>query len=105
MRGKNMKKRVYILIIVLVILVLLIPIPFHKSGSDTLELKSLIYSITKYHEEVTLGENDETSYINGWVIKILGNEIYNNLEYSKENQNSNNINDNDSTRNNNINVT
>ena len=100
-----MKKRVYIIIIILVILVLPIPIPFHKSGNDTIELKSLVYSITKYHEEVTLGENGETNYINGWVIKILGNEIYNNLEYIKLNQNGNNINDNDVTRNNNINVT
>ncbi len=72
-----MKKKNLVILIIILAMVLLIPIPLHLKDGGSVEYKALLYSITKYHQ---LDHNSETGYRDGIGIKILGMEIYNNLE-------------------------
>ena len=76
-----MKKKV-ILIIIIIALILLIPIPMKLRDGGSIEFKSILYTITKYHKLAPIEENTETVYIDGIGIKILGMEIYNNTNQS-----------------------
>lgn len=71
-----MKKKVIIAMIVIISLVLLVPIPMHLKDGGTVEYKALTYTISKVHR---LNHNSESGYDNGWIIKILGKQIYNNV--------------------------
>lgn len=71
-----MKKKVIIAIIVIILLVLLVPVPTRLKDGGTVEYKSLIYTISKVHR---LNHNSESGYNDGWIIKILGKQIYNNV--------------------------
>lgn len=71
-----MKKKVIIAIIVIILLVLLVPVPTRLKDGGTVEYKSLIYTISKVHK---LNHNSESGYNDGWIIKILGKQIYNNV--------------------------
>lgn len=77
-----MKKRIVFLVIILVILILLFPIPFYLKDGGSVEYKALLYTVTKYHK---LSET-ENEYTKGISIKILGMEVYNNID---DNENDN----------------
>lgn len=72
-----MKKKIVLFIIIIIALILLVPIPFKLKDGGSIEFKALLYTVTKYHK---LSINSETEYIDGIGIKILGMEVYNNLE-------------------------
>ena len=71
-----MKKKIILFIVIIVALVLLVPIPFKLRDGGSIEFKALIYTVTKYHR---LDMESETGFQDGLGIKILGMEIYNNL--------------------------
>lgn len=71
-----MKKKIILFIVIIAILVLLVPIPFKLRDGGSIEFKALLYTITKYHR---LDMESETGFQDGLGIKILGMEIYNNL--------------------------
>ena len=71
------KKNVYIVCVLLAI-VLLIPIPLQLKDGGTVEYKALVYRVLKVHRlaPVELGKE----YEEGIIIKVLGIEVYNNIE-------------------------
>lgn len=81
------KKNILIIAIIVLLIILLFPIPMKLKDGGTVEYKALLYSVTKYHKLAP--ENSEKEYIDGIGIKILGKEIYNNID--KDVVKSNNI--------------
>ena len=63
---------------VLLAIVLLIPIPLQLKDGGTVEYKALVYRVLKVHRlaPVKLGKE----YEEGIIIKVLGIEVYNNVE-------------------------
>lgn len=75
-----MKKKIILFIVIIIALVLLVPIPFKLRDGGSIEFKALLYTITKYHR---LDMESETGVQDGIGIKILGMEVYNNLDKNK----------------------
>lgn len=71
-----MKKKIFVILAIVVLLILLFPIPMRLKDGGSIEFKALLYTVTKYH---TLDFNSETGFVDGIGIKILGKEIYNNI--------------------------
>lgn len=72
------KKNILIIAIIVLLVILLFPIPMKLKDGGSIEFKALLYSVTKYHKLAP--ENSEKEYIDGIGIKILGKEIYNNID-------------------------
>lgn len=81
-----MKKKIILFIVIIAILVLLVPIPFKLKDGGSIEFKTLLYTITKYHR---LDMESETGFQDGLGIKILGMEVYNNLNENEIHQEEN----------------
>ena len=71
------KKNVYIVCVLLAI-VLLIPIPLQLKDGGTVEYKALVYRVLKVHRLAPVESGKE--YEEGIIIKVLGIEVYNNVE-------------------------
>ena len=71
----NMKKQKLIVISIIIALIMLIPIPNRLKDGGSVEYRALIYKVTKLYRfnEVSAATHEE-----GWIIEILGFEIYNN---------------------------
>ena len=78
-----MKKKVIIISVVIILVVLLFPIRNQLKDGGSIQYKSLTYEITKVHSLMP-EEAEKTGkvkpYNDGYVIKILGFVIYNNVE-------------------------
>lgn len=72
-----MKKRIILIIISFLLLILLIPKREMFKDGGTVEYKSLVYKITKYHE---LNMQYQSGYKTGMEIEILGIQIYVNIK-------------------------
>lgn len=79
-----MKKKAAIAVIAVILLILLFPIRYQLKDGGSIQYKSLAYEITKVHslisEEEMEKEGKVEPYDDGYTIKILGFEIYNNVE-------------------------
>ena len=79
-----MKKKVIIISVIIILVVLLIPIRNQLKDGGSIQYKSLTYEITKIHSLMPEEEAEKTGkvkpYNDGYVIKILGFEIYNNVK-------------------------
>ena len=80
-----MKKKVLItIVIVAIILILLFPIRLQLKDGGTVEYKALLYKVSKVHRLISIEEMEQEGkikkYDNGFVIEILGFEIFNNVE-------------------------
>ena len=79
-----MKKKVIIISVIIILVVLLFPIRNQLKDGGSIQYKSLTYEITKIHslmpEEETEKIGKVKPYNDGYVIKILGIEIYNNVK-------------------------
>lgn len=63
------KKNIVIIIVILLLIILLFPIQINRlNDGGTVEYRTLLYSITKYHR---LDENIDDGYIDGIEIKVL----------------------------------
>ena len=71
------KKNVYIVCVLLAI-VLLIPIPLQLKDGGTVEYKALAYSVSRVHRLASV--KAEKEYEEGIIIKVLGIEVYNDVE-------------------------
>ena len=71
-----MKKKV-ILIIIIIALILLIPIPMKLRDGGSIEFKSILYTITKYHKLAPIEENTEKIYNNTNQSNIKGKKTFN----------------------------
>lgn len=68
------KNKILIIIFIIIILVILTPMPIKLKDGGSVEYRALIYKVTKVHR---LNELSITGYEDGWIIEILGLEIYN----------------------------
>ena len=70
------KKTIIIVCVIIAVLVLLVPIPMHLKDGGSVKYSALLYSVTDVHrmDPVTDGYED------GTIIKILGFEVYNNVQ-------------------------
>ena len=75
------KRKPFKRLIILLILILLIPIPYKLKDGGSTEFKSILYTITKYHQ---LSSVDAEDYITGWKIEVLGKTIYDSKSNIKE---------------------
>lgn len=72
------KKNIVIIIVILLLIILLFPIQINRlNDGGTVEYRTLLYSINKYHR---LDENIDDGYIDGIEIKVFGKKIYSNVE-------------------------
>lgn len=66
------KKKIVIIAIILFVL-MLIPIPMKLKDGGSTEYKAILYNITKVHR---INVQAPTGYETGWEIKILGFQVY-----------------------------
>ena len=77
-----MKKRMIWIILLIVLLIPLTPIPFGLNDGGTIAYKALLYSVYDVHQYNPAYFADEagaaeSKYIEGFIIEILGREVYN----------------------------
>lgn len=77
-----MKKKIILVIIVLIAIILLFPIPMRLKDGGSIEYRSMVYKVTKYHRLAPM--ETESGYIDGIGIEILGKEIFNNTKRRAE---------------------
>ena len=73
-----MKKRNVAIICILLAIVLLVPISLWLKDGGTVEYKALVYRVLKVHRLAPIESGKE--YEEGIIIKVLGIEVYNNVE-------------------------
>ncbi len=73
-----MKKRNVAIICILLAIVLLVPISLWLKDGGTVEYKALVYRVLKVHRLAPIESGKE--YEEGIIIKVLGIEVYNNIE-------------------------
>ena len=73
-----MKKRNVAIVCILLVIILLIPIPLRLKDGGTVVYKALAYSVSRVHRLVSV--KAEKEYEEGIIIKVLGIEVYNNVE-------------------------
>lgn len=78
-----MRKKVRIFVGVLALVILLFPIRTNLKDGGSVQYKSLTYSITKVHslisEEEAIKEGKVKPYVEGFVIRILGIKVFDNV--------------------------
>jgi len=79
-----MKKKVTVISVVIVCLILLFPIRMNLKDCGSVRYQALTYSITKVHslrlEEEAIQEGKVKPYDDGFVVKILGIKVFDNVE-------------------------
>ena len=73
-----MKKRNVYIMCALLAIIFLIPIPLRLKDGGTVEYKALAYSVSRVHRLADV--KAEKEYEEGIIIKVLGIEVYNNVE-------------------------
>ena len=68
------------LLILLVFLILLFPIRSQMKDGGTVVYNALLYRVDKVHRIKTIENNYVQEYSEGIIVKILGIEIFNNVE-------------------------
>lgn len=71
------KKLKYRCVIFLSLLILLFPIKLQYKDGGSIEYRAILYRVIKVHR---IDSQKEENYIEGIVVKVLGFEIYNNIE-------------------------
>lgn len=74
-----MKKKVIIRICILLAMVLLIPIRVHLKDGGTVVYHAILYRVEKVHR-IDTESTKEVNYLEGTIVKILGIEVYNDVE-------------------------
>ena len=73
-----MKKRNVAIVCILLVIILLITIPLRLKDGGTVVYKALAYSVSRVHRLASV--KAEKEYEEGIIIKVLGIEVYNNVE-------------------------
>ena len=74
-----MKKKVMIGICVLLAIVLLVPIPMRLKDGGTVVYHAVLYQVEDVHR-LSVVDAPEDEYLEGMIVRILGMEVYNNVE-------------------------
>ena len=72
-----MKKKIAICIAILLAVILLFPIPLHLKDGGTVVYQAVLYQIERVHQ---LALESTDGYEEGTVVRILGVEIYHDVE-------------------------
>ena len=75
-----MHKKLAIIIASVLAVVLLFPIPMRLKDGGTVCYKALLYEVQDVHR---LSDSDESTYEDGIIIKILGFEVFEHINYEK----------------------
>ena len=70
------KKIIKIAVIIIALLILLFPLTYHYKDGGTVEYRALVYQVYDVHTLRMTGGYDE-----GTIIRILGFEVFNNVNY------------------------
>ena len=73
-----MKKKVFICFCIFLAIVFLIPIPRYLEDGGTVEYNAVLYQVEDVHR-LSVAE-DGIGYIEGTIVRILGFEVYNDVE-------------------------
>lgn len=77
-----MKDKIFVMLVI-ILAVLLIPIPQQKDDDGSVVYNAILYSVEKVHQlNPDLDSNVE--FIEGTIVKILGIEVFNNVEQPVE---------------------
>ena len=74
-----MRKKVVTGICILLAIVLLIPIPMRLKDGGTVVYNAILYQVENVHR-IDSEATSENDYLEGIIVKILGIEVYNNVE-------------------------
>ena len=74
-----MRKKVVTGICILLAIVLLIPIPMRLKDGGTVVYNAILYQVEHVHR-IDPEATSENDYLEGMIVKILGIEVYNNVE-------------------------
>jgi len=73
-----LKDKIFVMLVI-ILAVFLIPIPQHKKDGGSVVYNAILYSVEKVHKlNPDLDSNVE--FIEGTIVKILGIEVFNNVE-------------------------
>lgn len=73
-----MKKKLALIVTGVLLLACLFPMPNHLKDGGTVEYRALLYTVSRVHR---LNDLDaERPYQEGTIVKVLGIELYNNVE-------------------------
>lgn len=79
-----MKKKIMIIVSLVILLILLFPTRHQLKDGGSVQYKALTYEIIKVHSLISEDEMNKEGtvkpYIHGYIIKILGIEVYNNVQ-------------------------
>ena len=78
-----MKKKVIVSIVIVLLIILLCPIPMRLKDGGTVKYQAILYSVSDVHR---LAPSTESGYEEGYVIEILGMQVFNNVKRSSEKQ-------------------
>ena len=73
-----MKGKAIIGVSILLAIILLIPIPMRLKDGGTVVCNAILYRIEDVHRLAPVGSEQE--YIEGTIVKLLGIEVFNNVE-------------------------
>ena len=74
-----MRKKIMIAVLILLAILLLTPIPMRLKDGGTVVYNATLYRIENVHRLNPEGTSDK-AYLDGMIVKILGVEVYNNVE-------------------------
>ena len=75
-----MKKKIIIGICILLVIVCLIPVRMCLDDGGTVVYKAVLYEVEDVHRLTHVENTTEYDYLVGTIAKILGIEVYNNVE-------------------------
>jgi len=76
--GVCMKKKlITFLCILLISIILLFPMPVYYKDGGSVRYAAILYSVTDVH---SISLDSETGYEEGFIVEILGFEIFNNVK-------------------------
>lgn len=77
------KKKVMIVLGILLAIILLVPVPYRIKDGGSIEYRAILYSVTSVH--ALTPPDYERDYFEGTIVTILGVEVFDNVDWEKEN--------------------
>jgi len=72
-----MKKKILKIICAILAVILLFPVPLRLKDGGTVKYQAVLYSVSDVHRlDLDCGDG----YRDGWIIEVLGMEIFNNVD-------------------------
>ena len=79
-----MKKKWIIIIAIVLLFLMWIPLPLQYSDGGTVVYKAVLYEVWDVHRMTGEVVDGERIYIEGWIVSILGIEVFNSAGIKNE---------------------